>query len=273
MGAARRNHTSAVGLARSVSTLVGLSSASCFPETLADTFAIAKELGYDGVEVMVSTESATQDAGAIMRLSEHYELPVLSVHAPCLLITQRVWGLEPWNKVVKSVELAQRLGSPIVVLHPPFRWQRKYAKNFAEKINFLSQESGVDIAIENMFPWSAKNRELTGYLPDYSVVNIGYDNVTLDLSHTATSGEDPFVIIERENVVHLHLADGVGLPKDEHLAPGRGTQPCAEVLHRLKSSTSLKSVVLEVSTRRVATGKERREILGESLAFARRNLE
>ena len=101
MGAARRNHTSAVGLARSVSTLVGLSSASCFPETLADTFAIAKELGYDGVEVMVSTESATQDAGAIMRLSEHYELPVLSVHAPCLLITQRVWGLEPWNKVVK----------------------------------------------------------------------------------------------------------------------------------------------------------------------------
>ena len=256
-----------------MSTPIGLSSASCFPETLADTFAIAKELGYDGIEVMVSNEMATQDAGSIMRLSEHFDLPVLSVHAPCLLITQRVWGLEPWGKVRKSVELAQRLGSPIVVLHPPFRWQRKYAKNFAEKINVLSQESGIDIAIENMFPWSARNREITGYLPDYSVLNVGYNNVTLDLSHTATSGEDPFEIIARENVVHLHLADGLGSSQDEHLAPGRGSQPCAEVLALLKSSTSLKSVILEVSTRRVATREERLEILAESLAFARGNLE
>lgn len=256
-----------------MSTPVGLSTASCFPETLADTFAIAKELGYDGIEVMVSNEGATQDAGAIMRLADHFNLPVLSVHAPCLLITQRVWGLEPWTKVMKSVELAQRLGSPIVVLHPPFRWQRKYAKNFAEKINVLSQESGVDVAIENMFPWSAKNRELTGYLPDYSVVNMGYNNVTLDLSHTATSGEDPFAIIERENVVHLHLADGLGSPKDEHLPPGRGTQPCAAVLQRLKDSPALKSVVLEVSTRRVSSREERLALLAESITFARANLQ
>jgi hypothetical protein len=102
---------------------------------------------------------------------------------------------------------------------------------------------------------------------------MGYNNVTLDLSHTATSGEDPFAIIDRENVIHLHLADSLGSSKDEHLAPGRGTQPCAEVLRRLKGSATLKSVVLEVSTRRVASREERRAILAESLTFARTNLQ
>ena len=74
-------------------------------------------------------------------------------------------------------------------------------------------------------------------------------------------------------MVHLHLADGLGSPKDEHLPPGRGTQPCAAVLQRLKDSPALKSVVLEVSTRRVSSREERLALLAESLTFARANLQ
>ena len=59
-----------------------------------------------------------------------------------------------------------------------------------------------------------------------------FDHVTLDLSHTATSGTDALAMARAlgERLVHLHLADGLGSAKDEHLVPGRGTQPCAEVL-------------------------------------------
>lgn len=55
-------------------------------------FEYAARLGYDGVELMVWAESASQDVAAVKKLSRRYRVPVLSVHAPCLLISQRVWG-------------------------------------------------------------------------------------------------------------------------------------------------------------------------------------
>ena len=41
---------------------VGLSTACVVPGSVPDTFAIAQDLGYDGVEIMVWSEKASQDA-------------------------------------------------------------------------------------------------------------------------------------------------------------------------------------------------------------------
>src|SRR3954447_1874619 len=113
-----------------VTTRIGLSTASMYPENCAATFAVAGRLGYDGVEVMVWTDPVTQEPGAIQALSDLHALPVLSIHAPTLLLTQRVWGTDPWEKVDRSIDMALTLGAPTVVLHPPFRWQRDYAAGF-----------------------------------------------------------------------------------------------------------------------------------------------
>jgi hypothetical protein len=68
------------------------------------------------------------------------------------------------------------------------------------------------------------------------------------------------------------MTDGTGSPRDEHLVPGRGTQPCAQLLERLARSSWAGAVVLEVSTRR-ARNREQREVdLTEALAFTRLNL-
>jgi sugar phosphate isomerase/epimerase len=74
-------------------------------------------------------------------------------------------------------------------------------------------------------------------------------------------------------LVHVHMADGTapGLP-DEHLVPGRGTQPCADLLGSLGSLGYTGMVVVEVNTRRALTSEERRADLAESLAFTRRHL-
>jgi sugar phosphate isomerase/epimerase len=76
-----------------------------------------------------------------------------------------------------------------------------------------------------------------------------------------------------ERLTHLHLADGTGVPRDEHLVPGRGSQPCAEVCERLVASGFGGVVVLEVSTRRCRTRQERTALLAESLLFARLHLQ
>src|SRR3954452_9081086 len=89
---------------------VALSTASVYPMNCADGFAIASELGYDGVEVMVWTDPVSRDAAGLARLVEHYDMPVLAIHAPTLLVTQRVWGREPWDKLHRSCRLAAGRG-------------------------------------------------------------------------------------------------------------------------------------------------------------------
>lgn len=256
------------------STPVLLSTSSCFPESLEGAFEIASMLGYDGLEVMVFTDPMSQSADALTALSRRFSIPVRSIHAPCLLLTQRVWGREPWGKVQRSLELAQAVDADVVVLHPPFRWQREYAANFVEEVNRLSRRSGIPIAIENMYPWRVRGREVGGYLPHPQQVGLGYAHTTLDLSHTATSGIDALELMSAlgDTLRHIHLADGTGSARDEHLVPGRGAQPCVAVLERAKVMDTVRSVAVEVGTRFVKDREQRLQDLGESLAFARAHL-
>jgi sugar phosphate isomerase/epimerase len=74
-------------------------------------------------------------------------------------------------------------------------------------------------------------------------------------------------------LVHVHMADGTGVPnRDEHLVPGRGTQPCGPVLEKLNADNYSGMVVLEVNTRRATTRDARLADLSEALDFTRRHL-
>ncbi|MCT2294334.1 sugar phosphate isomerase/epimerase family protein [Janibacter hoylei] len=252
---------------------VGLSTASVYPEGAAAAFETAARLGYDGVEVMVWSDPVSQNAGALRALAEHHGVDIVSIHAPTLLLTQRVMSADPWGKVDASIELAQEVGAPTVVLHPPFRWQKEYARTFADGVAEREHDTGIVLAVENMFPWAAGGREVQAYLPHWDPVPQPYDHVTIDLSHTATARSDAMqmVLDLDERLAHIHLADGLLTTlKDDHLVPGRGTQPCAEVLQHVATSGFAGAVVLEVGTRK--RPKEREEDLRESLDFARRHL-
>lgn len=255
-------------------TKVALSTASVYPASTAVAFELAAKLGYDGVEVMVWNDPVSQDLEALRRLSDAHQLPILAVHAPCLLITQRVWTTDPWTKLVRARAAAEKLGATAVVVHPPFRWQRQYAREFVEGINRMAGETDVRFAVENMYPWRYRDREVLAYAPGWDVTDEEYRHFTIDLSHVATSRIDAFAMVERmgDRLAHVHLADGSGSGKDEHLIPGRGKQPCAELLEHLARTGFDGHVVLEVNTRRSASPAEREADLAEALAFTRLHL-
>jgi sugar phosphate isomerase/epimerase len=188
------------------------------------------------------------------------------------LITQRVWSPLPEERLRRSVRAAQELDAPTVVIHPPFRWQRRYADSFADLVAELEDSSGVAIAVENMFPVRRFGRQVSAFDPSIDPTDVGYRNYTLDLSHTAAAGEDALALRKRMGTAlrHIHLADGTGLPKDEHLVPGRGTQPCAEVCESLTDFDG--QVVVEINTRRARSAPERAKDLAEALLFARLHL-
>jgi len=260
-----------VTVVRVPEALVALSTASVYPESTAAAFEIAARLGYDGVEVMVWTDPVSQDVEALKRLSDYHGVPVLAVHAPCLIITQRVWGTDPWAKLVRARNAADTLGARTVVVHPPFRWQREYARDFLAGIKRMSDETDVRFAVENMFPLRARGRAVTPYAPDWDPTEEEFPDFTIDLSHTSVSQSDAMDMAQRmdRRLSHVHIADGIGGPRDEHLVPGRGDQPCAELLETLARNAFEGTIVVEVNTRRAESRAEREADLAEALAFTR----
>ncbi|MGH3424805.1 MAG: sugar phosphate isomerase/epimerase family protein, partial [Nocardioidaceae bacterium] len=253
------------------SALVSLSTSSVYPESTASGFEIAARLGYDGVEVMIGIDPVSTDIDAIRGLRDYHGIPVVSVHAPCLLVTQRVWGTDPWVKLERSAEMAHALDSDVVVVHPPFRWQRDYGREFEEGIADLEDSTGIAFAVENMYPWRSRRREFQAYAPGWDPVLYDYRHVTLDLSHTATSGSDAIAMAEDlgDRLAHVHMTDGVGSNRDEHLVPGRGEQPCSELLGRLAERGFGGHVVVEINTRKADGAAVREADLAEALAYTR----
>ena len=262
------------GPIRVPSAKVALSTVSVYPEGTAAAFEIAARLGYDGLEVMVMGDAVSQDPEALARLSDHHDIPILAIHAPCLLITQRVWGTDPWEKLMRARDAATRLGASTVVVHPPFAWQRDYAHEFVRGLQRMGSETDVRYAVENLYPWRVPRRQIAAYSPGWDVRDEDYPHTTLDLSHTSVSQSDALQMASDlgDSLVHLHLADGTGSARDEHLIPGRGAQPCAELLRQLAARGFNGTVVVEVSTRRSADRSEREADLAEALAFARLHL-
>jgi sugar phosphate isomerase/epimerase len=255
--------------------LIALSTASVFPDRTPDAFEMAARLGYDGIEVMVSSDAVSQDVDVLRRLVDYHGIPVLAVHAPCLLVTQRVWGREPWGKLTRAAAVAEKLGARVVVVHPPFRWQRDYAREFEAGLARMRDETDVVFAVENMFPLRAGGAEVAPYSPHWNPVPQDYPAVTLDLSHASVSGSDAMAMAADlgSRLSHIHLADGTGLSnRDEHLVPGRGTQPCGEILQKVAADGYTGAIVLEVNTRRASSREARSADLAEALEFTRRHL-
>ncbi|MGB8202903.1 MAG: sugar phosphate isomerase/epimerase, partial [Pseudonocardiaceae bacterium] len=120
-----------------------------------------------------------------------------------------VWGANPIPKLDRSVEAAEQLGAQTVVVHPPFRWQRRYADGFTEQVAELEASSDVMVAVENMFPFRADRLFRAGqsiermrrrgggpgpafsaFAPSHDPLDGDHAHYTLDLSHSATAGTD-----------------------------------------------------------------------------------
>ena len=234
-----------------------LSTGSFFPNTELG-FRMAAELGYDGVEVMVTHDRRSQSLEAVQQLVTTYAVPVTAVHVPCLVVTQHVWGWNPETKLRRSVELAAALGATTVVTHPPFRWQRDYAAGFASLVDELHLvDDGPAVTVENMYTVDAPlGRRVEPYLGNDDGSFAGYPALTLDSSHVGAARQD---LLERyasmgDRLRHFHLSDSTSTRGDEHLPPGEGTLPLDDLAAAMVRDGFDGQVVLEVAVGRLPDG-------------------
>ena len=256
-----------------------MGTTSVLPRRLHDAFRLAADAGFDGVEIMVTSDRDTHDPRVIGALSERFGMPVLSIHAPVLFFSTFVFGRNPRVKLERSLALARDVGATTVVVHPPYRWQRRSAAAFVETVRELQASSGITIAAENMFPLTVRGRDRHPYAPHWDPGVLDISALTLDFSHAALAGVSALDLAQRwgDRLRHVHLCDGSSVEPntklfDEHLVPGRGAQPVAEVLALLAASGFDGSIVAEINSRACGTDDERRLAwLRETLAFARQH--
>ena len=247
---------------------VACSTISVFSRPLDQAFALLAETGFDGVEVMVTNDPDTQDAARIRGLSEDHDLPVVAVHAPFLLMSRRAWGRDPIGKIERAVELALRVAAPVVVVHPPYRWQSGYRRWLDESSSTAAKAWGVRIAVENMFPLRVRGRSVARFHARQSLEDLErYEAVTLDTSHLAVAGLDPVEAIDRLDgrLAHVHLSNNAGRGWDSHSPLDEGVLDLGRALETLAARGYRGAVSLEIDLRNhIKDDRALRRVLGES---------
>jgi sugar phosphate isomerase/epimerase len=227
------------------------SSAAFFARPLSWTFRLAAESGYRGVEVMVTKDPESQDPARIRALAEEFGLTVGALHAPCLLLTRKVWGTDPIGKIDRSVEAAADADVPVVVVHPPYRWQRAFRQWLLDDLPSLEERTGVAVAVENMFPVRVAGRHVTFHSNQDLEQLEGLPHLVLDTSHAAVAKHDLREVrrLFGPSLRHVHFSDNAGKGWDSHLPPGDGVLDLDAFLEDLVVSGYDGAVSLEVDLR------------------------
>jgi sugar phosphate isomerase/epimerase len=229
------------------------STGPVYARPLREAFEQISAAGFRGVEVMVTRDPDTRDPRRLRELSDEHDLAIRAIHAPFLLMARRVWGTDPIAKIDRSIELAEQTGTPLVVAHPPYRWQAAYRRWVDERLPQLAERAGVRVAVENMFPIGVRGLPRVTLHARQTVEDLTrFPYVVLDTSHAAVAGLDLVDAFERlrDRLVHIHLSNNAGRGWDSHLPVDRGILDIRGFLDHLAAEGFVGTITLELDLRR-----------------------
>jgi sugar phosphate isomerase/epimerase len=208
------------------------------------------EAGYDGIEIMVTHDPGTQEAHLLKQASREFGVGVSVIHAPFLLITRRVWGTDPIGKIYRAVQVAEAVEAPLVVIHPPYRWQVRFRRWIEKNLAEFSARTGVTVAVENMFPVGGE-RGVTFHAGQEIEDLDNYPYLVLDTSHAAVAGLDILELYKRyrDKIVHIHLSNNAGKGWDSHLPVYDGVLPLDEFLETIAADDYRGTMSIELDLR------------------------
>ncbi len=276
--------------------MITLSTGSLYNYRLERVFALAREVGFDGIEVLVDQRWETRQADYLLSLSEAHGLPVLSLHTPFVPIVES-WESDRVLRVQRTVSLARALGARVVVAHLPFRWhwltvasslfgwQRlrlpvfwpqgaAYSQWLLQGPNALRGSDEVQLVVENMPALRWLGLRLNAYRFNRPKDLMRFSALVLDTTHFGTWGTDILAVYEllKARIIHLHLSDYDGR---EHRLPGQGHLPLARLLQRMSADGYRGLIVVETCPQALGAGDDGkvRKKLSEALRFCRRHFE
>jgi sugar phosphate isomerase/epimerase len=196
---------------------------------------VIAEAGYDGIELMVTQDPMTQDAERVWQAVAPSGLRVDVVHGPFLLLTRRVFDTDLVVKAERSLALAGALGAALMIVHPPYRWQRGFHRWLLDEADAAAAAQGTAVGVENLYPVTVGGRPVRFHRYTHAEDLLPFPNVVLDTSHFGVAEVDinAAYLLLRDRAVHLHVSDNRGGGRDSHAPLGHGRLPLASFLHRV----------------------------------------
>ncbi len=267
--------------------MLALSTGSLYNYGADRIFALAKEAGFDAVEVLVDGRWDTRQVDYLTYLMEKHEIPVASLHSPFQTHRLQGWEQDPISRIKRTVELAEAVGGRVVVVHPPLAWMkvyvghvfalrlpwplgRAYDRWLREKLPAFQATTSVIVAVENMpcFRFGFLRLDPCRLSSFEALERFAY--LTFDTTHWATKGVDLLQAYERlaDRIVHVHLSNYNGL---EHRLLTDGHLPLKEFLKALRARRYEGIVTLELAPESLQAGDEGkvREHLKKAVTFCR----
>jgi sugar phosphate isomerase/epimerase len=267
---------------------VSLSTASLYPYPLRHIFALAKDIGFEGLELALSPEVFIRGNDYVRRLSREFGLPILTLHPP--MIPLRRWK-EHHRLLPQMIPLARYLDCQSIVIHAPKALNltsglgQQYSQAVEACVKELSRSS-PKLSLENQAIFRASDRryilsdptDLRRFADRYDLL------LTLDTAHAASF---PYDLLEAYEVFgsrlgNIHLSDfrsGLSIPPwfnmhsyfKHHQLPDDGELPLLQLLHRLKADSYGGLITLEISpvALRAWSPRRARENLSRCLDFVR----
>lgn len=250
-----------------------LSAGSLHTLPLDTVFRLARESGFDGVEIIINHDFRFSSGIELVQQLQQIH-PVCSLHAPFFPIDG--WG-DQIQQLKRTVHLALETAVPLVTFHPPawlgmelklWRWMKKVA-DFQAEIGL----GRVTLAIENMpatGPFGVNphflsgTRSLIDFLIEHNLC------LTFDTAHMGSSKTDflhDFHLLYNTGLMrNIHFSDYAN--GREHLIPGHGSLPLTRFLNHLRETDYDQTLVLELAPREFPEQEERiRESLAELHAY------
>jgi sugar phosphate isomerase/epimerase len=211
---------------------------------------VLAEAGFTDIEIMVTRDRKTQEPELLRRLAEERSLRVATVHGPFLALTKSVWGLDPLDKIRRSVDMCRIVGARTLIVHPPYLWEREYGQWLSYRSEAYSAETGVTVAVETMYPRWVAGRRLRAHRwldPRELAESVPY--IVMDTSHLTVARHDILTAlgILAPKLVHVHLSNNAGDGRDGHLELEKGSLPLERFLTDLRRMSYSGAVCLELS--------------------------
>ncbi|MFA5514699.1 MAG: sugar phosphate isomerase/epimerase family protein [Desulfuromonadales bacterium] len=229
-----------------------LSAGSLYTLPMVKIFEIARDVGFDGLEVIINYDFQYQDNVAYLRDLQQI-LPINSLHAPFFELDG--WG-NKIDQLFHTTELALAAGIPLINFHPPawialelrfWRWLNRM-QDFQAEVG----RNQVIITMENMpstGPFScnpyflAQTGKMIRFMEERNLF------LTFDTAHMGSSRanflHDFHLFYNAGRMRNIHFSDyGYGR---EHLLPGRGVLPLTRFLNHLRETGYNETVTLELS--------------------------
>jgi sugar phosphate isomerase/epimerase len=220
---------------------------------LEQAFDTLAEAGFSDIELMVTRDPATQEPDTPLRLATERGLRIASLHGPFLVMTKTVWGMDPLAKIRKGAEMCRGVGATSMIVHPPFLWERGYARWITHESEAFARDTGVEVVVETMYPRWVAGRRLRAYRwlePEALVAACPL--VAMDTSHLTVARRDVLdayhVLAPR--LVHIHLSGNAGDGRDGHLELDQGVVPMDRLLAELRRTNYIGVVSLELAVNR-----------------------